>query len=82
MRKVLVFIILLASLSLSAQDDNFFNRWDEIGNGLDKASVEMPAMPGGHGEHGDINMPLGSGLIILTALGAGYAIKKSKRQQP
>ena len=51
---------MLATLSLSAQKDYFFNEWDEVGNGLDKESVELPVLPGGHGESGDVFAPLGT----------------------
>lgn len=32
-------------------------------------------LPSTHGDINDYNAPVGSGLLILTALGAGYAIK-------
>ena len=72
---------MLASVSLCAQNDNFFNRWNEIGNGLDEEEpVDLPVLPGEHGGTGDVSAPLGTGLLILTAFGAGYALRKSNRQ--
>ena len=40
-----------------------------------------PVIPGGTpGEYGDDqDAPLGSGLLILTAIGAGYAVARKRR---
>lgn len=86
MKKVLVTLAIVVALGFAAnaqyfsgQNDNFFNTWDDVGNGLDKpGGVVLPGIPGGHGGHGDVPVPLGSGLFILTALGAGYAIKQKR----
>ena len=69
------------SFCASAQRDNFFNDWDDVSNGLDKINTfdnldKGPVLPG-HGG-GDTPAPLGSGLIVLTALGAGYALTKKR----
>ena len=62
-----------------SKNDNLFTDWEDVGNGLDKGGgIELPPVPGGHGMGGDVPVPLGSGLFILTALGAGYAIKKCR----
>ena len=80
MKKIILIITLFLSFNVWAQNgrnDNFFNNWDDVSNGIDKiVDEELPPMPGGHGGGGDIPAPLGSGLFILTALGAGYAIKR------
>ncbi|MBO7073916.1 MAG: hypothetical protein J6W12_03300 [Bacteroidales bacterium] len=69
----------LCSYAQSNRNDNFFNTFEDVGNGLDKPINENPIMPGGHGNGGDINLPLGTGLLILTALGGGYAITRRKQ---
>ena len=74
-------IVLTVGLTANAQRDSFFNDWDDIGNGLDRDNVFMPALPGSHGITDDINAPLGSGLLVLTALGAGYAVARRKREE-
>ena len=85
MKKVLMTLAIVLALGFyaqaqynSSQNDNFFNTWDEVGNGLDKPGGVLPGVPGGHGGSGDVPVPLGAGLLILTALGAGYAIKKKR----
>jgi len=41
------------------------------------AAIAQPPPPDGHGEDGDQQpAPIGSGLVILMALGAGYGAKK------
>lgn len=86
MKKVLVTLAIVLGMGLAADaqyntsgNDNFFSTLDEVGNGLDKpGGVELPGIPGGHGNGGDSPVPLGTGLFILTALGAGYAMKKRR----
>lgn len=86
MKKVLVTLAIVLGMGLAADaqyntsgNDNFFSTLDEVGNGLDKpGGVELPGIPGGHGNGGDSPVPLGTGLFILTALGAGYAMKKKR----
>lgn len=86
MKKVLVTLAIVLGLGLAANaqyntsgNDNFFSTLDEVDNGLDKpGGVELPGIPGGHGNGGDSPVPLDTGLFILTALGAGYALKKKR----
>lgn len=84
MKKAIVTLSIVLALGLCAnaqfnmnRNDGFFTTWDDVSNGLDK-SGELPGIPGGHGGGGDVPVPLGSGLLILTLLGTGYALKKSK----
>ena len=81
MKNILLAIVLTITLGLtaSAQSDAFF-KWNnadnetyrDIDNGIGFA------LPTAHGYEYDSTAPLGSGLLILTALGAGYAIKRRK----
>lgn len=73
---------MLASGLSFAQSDGFFSGWEEneiredIDNGFD-----MPGLPG-HGYTEDQSgAPLGTGILILTALGAGYAVAKRKEER-
>ena len=89
MKKVILSIALVLALGLgaSAQRDGFFNDWNDVGNGLENYNdfenglrgTVLPGLPG-HGD-GDQPAPLGSGLLILTALGAGYAVAKKRREE-
>jgi hypothetical protein len=81
-------IVLMVSFSANAQRDGFFMSWDDVSNGLDQYNDfdnglyrgGGPGLPGGHGG-GDTPAPLSGGLIILGALGAGYAVAKRKREE-
>ena len=89
MKKILLAFALVLAIGLgaNAQRDGFFNSWEDVGNGLDKFDDFSnglnrdggPGFPGSHGGGGDPSAPLGSGIVVLTALGAGYAVAKRKR---
>lgn len=90
MKKILFAVALILTIGLCANAqrggrDGFFNDWDEMSNGLDKFDdfgngLRDPGLPGGHGG-GDTPAPLGSGLVVLTALGAAYAVARRKREE-
>ena len=87
MKKILfaIAIVLTIGLTTNAQGrhDAFFNDWDNsnnrFGDAIDPTLLVMPGQVIGS-EFND-PAPLGSGLLVLTALGAGYAVarKKSKK---
>ena len=88
MKKILFAAALVLAFGLCANaqrgGDGFFTNWDDVSNGLDKFDdfgngLRDPGLPGGHGG-GDTPAPLGSGLIVLTALGAGYAVAKKREK--
>ena len=61
-------------LSANAQTDGFFRGGGEDYGDRMATGTAMPGLPhGGLGAGNDQTAPLGSGLIVLTALGAGYA---------
>ena len=87
MKKIIFALALVLTIGLcgSAQrgGDSFFNSWEDVGNGLDKFDDfdnglrgGGPGLPGQGGGGNDQPAPLGSDLLVLTALGAGYALKK------
>ena len=41
---------------------------------------EMPMLPT-HGQDGNANAPLGTGIAVLTALGAAYLVGKKRREE-
>ena len=83
MKKILLAAALIIAMGFgaNAQRDSFFNDWEDVGNGLDRTGIDLPALPGSHGVTDDVTAPLGSGLLVLTALGAGYAVARRKREE-
>ena len=81
MKKILLTIAILMTMAFSAnaQSDAFFN-WNDADNETYRYNDNGITfnLPTAHGIEYDDNAPLGSGLLILTALGAGYAIKKKR----
>ena len=75
MKKILLAVALVMALGFGATaQDGFIMDWNDATRDGD---ITMPSVPGQHGLSGDQSAaPLGSGLLILTALGAGYALRK------
>ncbi|MCQ2316418.1 MAG: hypothetical protein MJZ85_07020 [Bacteroidales bacterium] len=70
-------IFMLASGLSFAQSDGFFSEWENLENrGI--IGDDMPNLPGIHGASYDQGAPLGTGILILTALGASYTVAKRK----
>lgn len=82
MKKILLAtaLVLAIGLGANAQRDSFFNDWEDVGNGLDRDAITMPGLPGSHGLVTNESAPLGSGLLVLTALGAGYMIARRRKE--
>lgn len=82
MKKILfaIAIVMMMGFTASAQRDSFFNDWEDIGNGLDRDPIDMPTLPSSHGWTDDVSAPLGSGLLVLTALGGAYMIARRKKE--
>ena len=76
-------IVLTMGLSAMAQDGGLLNR----GVSFDKQEKNGlrggigPSLPGGHGETGDVDAPLGSGVAVLLSLGAGYLVGKKRNEE-
>ena len=91
MKKILLAtaIVMMAGMLANAQSDGFFRGWDDNNynnRGTTPGSGSFPGivLPNGvemsedpTGE--DPQAPLGSGLLVLTALGAGYAVARKNR---
>lgn len=81
MKKLLLTLSLTIALGLcaNAQRDSFFtcnaNDEDDV-----YRNVEGFELPNAHGTGNDFNsVPVGSGLLILTALGAGYMVSRHRK---
>ncbi len=84
MKKILFAIAFVMMMVIAnAQSDGWFKSND--GGFMDRGgsgSDPTIALPSAHGEYTDQGTsPLGSGLIILGALGAGYAVARRKREE-
>ena len=73
---VLVFVMVFVS---NAQSDWFVSNLENI-DGFYRTDIDVPVFPVTHGLTENTNLPLGNGLLILGALGAGYAINKKKKE--
>lgn len=91
MKKILLAVVLVLTVGLCAsaqrgERDGFFNDWSDVSNGLDEFDDFNNGLYRGGGPNtpghggGDTPAPLGSGLVVLTALGAGYALKKRREK--
>ena len=80
MKKILFAIAFVMMVVIAnAQSDSFFKSDNSnAGNGnRDDFGMALPS----HGATDDQQAPLGSGMLILTAMGAGYAIARRKREE-
>ena len=80
MKKIALVFAIITTLAFSAnaqKKDSYFN-WNDATDDWDRTTINNVtfAFPAIHGSLYDSNAPLGSGLLILGALGVGYAIKK------
>ena len=85
MKKILFAIAIVLTLGLTAnaqESDGFFRNWDNsINRGFgddDILDISNPGI-GTFGASDNEQAPLGSGLLVLTALGAGYAVVRKRR---
>ena len=86
MKKILFTIALTITLGLTASaqfninTDAFFNDWEQSERLMDDGFSFV--LPASHGFGEDTpSAPLGSGLIILSALGAGYTVSRRRNSK-
>ena len=83
MKKILFALVLVLSLSISVfaqRNDAFFKTDNDDYYNRISDPTNILAMPAGDlGSTTNEPAPLGNGLIILTAVGLGYAIKKRNK---
>lgn len=82
MKKILFAIALVMTmvLSASAQRDGFFGGYDG-GNGdrMDDPNALLGLPSGNIGSTTNESAPLGTGLLIMTALGGAYLLNKREK---
>jgi len=83
MKKIILAIALVMTLSFgaSAQADGFVADWTTNDMFRDGGFSALPGITFDHGLSVDQPAPLGSGLLLLTALGAGYAVARRKKDK-
>ena len=86
MKKILIAIafVTMMTINANAQRDGFFSSYDNSYIYEDRIDGGLPQIPYDATIgvlSGDIpaQVPLGTGLLILTTLGAGYAVARRKR---
>ena len=74
-----VFMMALGASAQGGRTDGFFGYSDDSNDRTsDYNNIDFPASHfSGHDQEG---APLGSGLLILTALGAGYAVTRKRKK--
>ena len=87
MKKILFAIafVTMMAITANAQRDGFFSSYNNSYLCEDRLSEGLPTLPYGAnvgGLSGDVTaqVPLGTGLLVLTALGTGYAVAKRKKK--
>ena len=85
MKKIILSIIfaMVMSFGANAQIDAMVTDWDNTyRTTLDDGMPWLPAVIIGiNSDLNAYNTPLGSGLLIFTALGAGYILRKKKNNK-
>ena len=83
MKKILFVIAIVVAMAcnVNAQSDGFFKEGG-MDNYSGRSETPTPLIPGTEpGTTPDTNAPLGSGLLILTTIGAGYAVMRRKKSR-
>jgi hypothetical protein len=77
-------IVLTMGLSAMAQDGGLLNRgvsFDKQQKSGLRGEGDTPGLPGGFGESGHQDAPIGSGVAVLMGLGAAYLIGKKRNEE-
>lgn len=86
MKKIVLTLVILLGVVITASaqgkaDGFFYSNIDNNYRYIDPSSgQELPDLPTyGYGDQ-SAQAPLGSGLLVLTALGAGYAVSRRRKK--
>ena len=83
MKKILFTIAIILTLGFNAnaqRTDAIVNDWGLGSNNEWRDAIALTLPTGALGGiSGDVDTPLGSGLLVLTALGAGYTVARKKK---
>ena len=76
-----VFVMVLGASAQGGRTDGFFNYNEDITDRTSSVYSDV-SMPTYHfTNHDQEGAPLGSGLLILTTLGAGYAVMRKRKNK-
>ena len=85
MKKVLLSIIfaMMMGFCANAQIDNIITDWDDSRSTMLDEMPWLPAVNVGsiYNDYPAHDTPLGDGLLVFTALGAGYIVARKKRKK-
>jgi hypothetical protein len=88
MKKIIfaIAIVLTMTFCANAQSDGFFRGGNDYSYG-NRDGDGLPGVPSSSPDNGyynynttDVPAPLGTGLLVMTALGAGYAMAKRRKK--
>ena len=82
MKKLALTIAIVLGLSMTtfADGGGLFMRGAEPTKEGESTGPNFPGLPG-HGETGNQDAPLGTGIAIMTALGAAYLVGKRRKEE-
>ena len=84
MKKTLLTIAIVLGLGLTSFADPYGGGLFQRGAEREETNIwfrgDMPLTPG-HDLTGNQNAPVGSGIVLLTALGAAYLVGKKRREE-
>ena len=79
MKKIIfsIAIVLTLGMTANAQGRDAFFRSNDTYFDINRDNIGF-TLPTGHGFEDDANVPIDNGLLVLTVLGAGYAVYRKK----
>lgn len=84
MKKILIAIAILMTFGITAnaqgKNDAFVMDWGNNDTRFTWGDDLSLILPTTLGNTNDVQAPLGSGLLVLTALGAGYAVVRKRKK--
>ncbi len=83
MKKTIMTIAIVLGLSMTtfADGGGLFQRGNTPGQkDVTSTGIATPSLPG-HGGDENADAPLGTGIAVLTALGAAYLVGKKRREE-
>ena len=82
MKKLALTIAIVLGLGLASYaQGGLFQRGETPEEGLyNNREGSTPGLPG-HGQTGNQDAPLGSGIVLLTSLGAAYLVGKKRKEE-